>query len=99
MIRIEVTNREVHTRHIKSNRTGREFTFHEQEAFAFVHDRNGDASKYPGRITLTLGDDQEPYEPGMYMLAPQSLYVDRFGKLTIGRVQLVKTGASAAKVA
>lgn len=98
MIRVEITSAEVETRTSRklNPRTNQPYVFHEQEAFAFVTGKDGQPSKYPQRFRLTLEDHQEPYKPGLYMLAPSSIYVGRFGNLEIGRVQLVPLQAKAA---
>lgn len=90
MIRIEVTNSEVETRTSRklNPRTNQPYIFHEQQAFAFVHGRDGQPSKYPVRFRISLEDSQEAYKPGFYTIHPNSIYVDKYGSLAIGRVVL-----------
>lgn len=90
MIKIEVASEEVTTRQSRKSdpRTNQPYVFHEQEAFAFVAGRDGQPQRYPQRIRITLDDRQDAYKPGLYVLAPESVYVDRFGGLSLGRVVL-----------
>lgn len=99
MIKIEVLSTEVNTKTVQRKTDGKSFTFHEQDAYAFVVDKDGKAQKYPVRMVVTLDDKQEPYRPGFYALAPATLYVDKFGALTVGRVTLQPLPASSAKAA
>ena len=45
-------------------------------------------------IDLTLEKDAFPYDTGRYTLDASSLKVDQYGKLSIGRVKLVKVAAA-----
>ncbi|NMG73123.1 hypothetical protein GO611_23910, partial [Azoarcus communis SWub3 = DSM 12120] len=40
---------------------------------------------HPQKIRLTLGDDQQPYPVGAYVMADESHYPDRFGQVTTRR--------------
>lgn len=93
MIRIEVKSATVTPRNItiKSGpKVGQQSTFHEQEAYAYTTDREGNLRPYPERIVLNIEvqDGQQPYAPGNYQPDPSCLYVDRFGSLTLGRMKL-----------
>ena len=88
MIQIEVQNKDVQTRTIRSQKG--DFQIHEQAAWV---DAEGRRDPYPTRITLRLEEGQAGYTPGRYYLAPQSLYVkDRFGNLALGRPVLMTEG-------
>lgn len=54
-----------------------------QEAYAHTLNREGKPNKYPTRIEFVLDDDAQPVPAGQYTLAPQSIYVDRFGGLSL----------------
>ena len=54
-----------------------------QEAFAHTLSRDGKPAKYPTRCELVLPDDGQAFAPGTYSLAPQSVYVDRYGNLAL----------------
>ncbi len=91
MIQIEVQNKDVRTRTIRSERG--DFQIHEQDAWAFLFDSVGRRDPYPTRITLSLEEGQPGYSLGKYYLAPQSVYVkDRFGNLALGRPVLITEG-------
>lgn len=87
MINIEVKSTEVSTKSGNSARTGKPYSIREQVGvYAFLHDRDGKPNPYPTRITVILRDEQEPYPVGLYTLAPESLYADRFAQLSLGPV-------------
>lgn len=69
---IEVTQREGQTRNNKPFPR-------EQTIYVHLHDKDGKLQPHPTRAKLTLWDGVEPYKPGPYILAPQSVYVDRYG--------------------
>lgn len=83
-IKIEVVSAEVATKSGTSSRTGKPYSIREQVGYAHVTDRAGAPKKFPVEIKVPLSDDQTPYAPGFYTVAPCSFYVDRFGGLTIG---------------
>ncbi|MCZ2152945.1 MAG: G5P family DNA-binding protein [Bryobacterales bacterium] len=84
MINIEVKSTEVIVKSGNSARTGKPYSIREQVAvYAFLHDRDGKPNPYPTRVSVTLRDEQEPYPVGLYTLAPESLYADRFAQLSL----------------
>lgn len=78
MIKIEVKNTETRSKAGTGKRSGKAYSFKEQDAWAHLP---GDP--YPTRISLTLNDNDAPHAPGMYTLAPDSLYVGDFGSLAV----------------
>jgi len=80
-IRIEVKRVEVQDVSGTAKRTGKPFAFKKQSAWAHLCDRKGTPDEYPTRIELTLEQDQAPYPPGVYTLAPSSFYAGSFGAL------------------
>jgi hypothetical protein len=74
-----------------SNRTGKPFSIPKQVAYAVLPNE-----PYPIRIELNLEEKDKPYEVGEYRLGPESFYVDRFRKLTLGKPQLVPVSAKVA---
>ena len=88
MIKIEVQSHEVEVKSGVSARTGKPYNIREQKAWAFLADGEGKPQPYPTAIRFALGDQQAPFDIGVYQLHPASLFVDRFGGLTIGRVAL-----------
>lgn len=80
MIKIEVKSTETTTKSGTSGKTGKPYSIREQVAcYAFLTDRKRQPNAYPTRINVTLEDGQPPYEPGVYTIAEESLYADRFG--------------------
>ena len=98
-IKIEVSTDAVITRSGISARTNKPYSIREQEAYAHTVDRDGVISKYPQRIKITLGDNQAPYPPGLYTVAPESFYVDRFDSLSLGLVLRALSAAAQPKAA
>lgn len=100
MIKIEIKSATATPRQITSRNTGEVITFHEQEAWAFTFDQQGKPHPYPQRIVLNIdmANGQQVYQPGIYQLAPESIYINRFAALEIGRAKLVPI-VSASKAA
>lgn len=99
MIKIEIksgtaTDRTINTKNGPMN-------FREQEAWAHLYDRDGNAQPYPQRILVDLDvrANQLPYAPGLYQLDPSSFFVNRFGGLTVGRIKLRAMPAAAPRAA
>lgn len=98
MIKIEINDLAVETKNGISSKTGKPFSIREQTGWGFFYDQQGKPHPHPMRVRLTLDDQQAPYPVGIYMLAPESLYPDRFGQITI-RAKLKPAVAAAAKAA
>ncbi len=98
MLRIEIKTSEVRTIS-GTSKTGKPYTIRDQEAYAWTVGRDGKPREYPERISVQLDDDQEAYRPGVYTLAPQSLYVGDYGRLQMGKPKLQPLAAAAAKAA
>jgi hypothetical protein len=97
MIKIEIKTAAIAIKSGIAAKTGRPYEIREQQAWAFLHDIDGKPSDYPIGIRISLQKDQNPYEPGIYILLPASLYVDKFGQLALGRIALRPQIASAAQ--
>jgi hypothetical protein len=39
--------------------------------------------KYPVKTSIPLKEGREPYTPGLYVLLPESVYVNKFGELAL----------------
>lgn len=98
MIKIEVNTSAFDAKQGISARTGKPYSIREQEAWAFLSDRDGKLQPHPQRIRITLGDGDAPYTPGLYQLDPSSVYVGDFSQLNI-RARLRPLGQSAIKAA
>lgn len=86
MIKIEIESAEVKSKSGVSARTGKPYSMREQKGYAYTTDQTGKPNKYPSTLTLTLRDEQPPYQPGLYTLAPASLYTNKFDQLEISPV-------------
>lgn len=91
MVKIEIDSTEIDVFSGTSNRTGKPFSMRKQAAWVHLP---GD--RYPTRIEMTLDDDSQAYPKGEYKLGPRSLFVDRFGRLSLGRLELVTLKLAAA---
>lgn len=96
MLKIQIETTVVDTKSGTSAKTGKPYSIREQEAWAFLHSRDGQPNKHPTKIKITLDDDQQPYPLGNYVLDLASLYPDRFGQLCI-RTRLLPALSNTAK--
>lgn len=87
---IEITSDVTRTRSGTSQKTGRNYSIEEQDAW--LH-KPGQA--YPDRIRITLEDGQVPYRPGNYNLGADSFFPDRFGALSVRPVLIPRPGETA----
>ena len=90
MINIEIKSAE--TRYVNgvSKASGKPFQFYKQDAYAHLKDE-----PYPVRVEISHDKAEQAYQPGMYHILPESLYVDRFNSLTLGRLKLAPVAAKA----
>lgn len=65
----------------------------EQTVYAYVLDREGNPQPHPQRAKITLWDGEEALKPGTYTLAPQSIYIDKYGAFALAP-KVVAVGAS-----
>lgn len=74
----------VRTQSGTSNRTGKPYSIRKQEGW--FHSKT---EPYPSKVELNLADNQPPYAPGLYQIDfDQSVFVDRYNSLQLGRLQL-----------
>lgn len=52
----------------------------EQVIYAHITDKEGKRRPHPVEAKHTLWENDEPLKVGQYTLAPQSVYVDQYGK-------------------
>jgi hypothetical protein len=83
MLKIQIKDLKVEQRVGKSAASGKTFNFRTQTGFTQL---NGEVRKVP----VSLEEDQPAYEVGMYTLGDGSFYFAQYGKLAIGRLELVK---------
>ncbi len=82
MLKIEVVGTHVKTVHGKAGgkNEGKTFEIPEVTAYAGLP-----GERYPAKMVFPVPQGQQPPAPGMYMLAPESFYVDQFGTLQLRR--------------
>lgn len=51
------------------------------------------------RLAISLKDGAQPFEPGVYEVALTSFFVDTYGALSLGRLQLQPSKGAAVKAA
>jgi hypothetical protein len=61
-----------------SKKTGNPFSFNKQEIYA-----HKEGNPYPDKTEIILQDGQAAYLVGQYKLSPDSVYVDRNGRLAL----------------
>lgn len=103
MIKIEIKNTTKTRREITRKSDNKVMVFYEQQAWAHTYNQSGELNAYPSEIIISLEADQQPLAVGIYMLAPESIFVDKFKHLAIGRNKLKPlvsgSGVSANKAA
>ncbi|MCB1561414.1 MAG: hypothetical protein KDI75_10030 [Xanthomonadales bacterium] len=76
--RIIIESAAVHQKDGTSARTGKPYTIREQDAWLDTGD------SYPAKISITLGDNDWPFQPGEYIIT-NPLQPGRFGRLEVPR--------------
>ena len=84
-IRIEVKEAKVERKRI-TRKDRSQLEIGEQPAYLHL------GKPYPTEIVIPveIAAGQMPYDAGRYQIDPACLYVDRYGKLSLGRVKLQK---------
>ena len=88
MIRINVEDTKVDEYSGVSQKTGKPFHIRKQEAWCILP---GEKKERP--IFIQLEEDQEPYQPGSYILDSSCFYIDRYDSLSLGRIKLTQKSA------
>ena len=94
MIKVQVEKVEVEEKRGTSQRTGKPYAIREQSAWGYFCDQEGRPHPHPQQVRITLGDLQEPYPVGAYVIADESFYPDRYGQVSC-RVKLRPVAAAA----
>jgi hypothetical protein len=66
---------------------GREYLIREQGGWVDL------GKPYPQEVRISLERGQEGYAAGQYLMDESCLYVDRYGKLSLGRLKLIPLNA------
>ena len=87
MIQVSVTSTEVRNQSGTAKASGKPYSLNFQTAWFHTVDRQGVKNPYPEKAETILEKNEQGaalfYPVGEYTLAPQSVYVDRSGKLAI----------------
>jgi len=87
------------TRSGEARATGKPYTMHEQEAWIYRKQPNGEMSPYPERIRFQLDKPEDQYAHGVYSLDVEaSIYIGDFNSLRLSRRPVMKL-VQAAKLA
>jgi hypothetical protein len=89
MIRIEIKSTDIFPFSGISKATGKPFSIRNQEAYAYTFDDHGNPRPYPELVKISLDEQQLPFPVGFYILKPESVFVDKFQRLALGRPSLV----------
>ena len=63
--------------------SGKPYHLRVQTGYAHTVDGQGNKPPFPEKFELMLDTDQAPYPVGEYQLGPNSVYVDRDGRLAV----------------
>lgn len=99
MIKIEIKSTDIFPFSGISKATGKPFSIRNQEAYAFTFDEHGQQRPYPELIKISLNENQLPYPVGFYILKPESVFVDKFQRLALGRPSLVAVQSNVQRAA
>lgn len=79
MLKIEVTGGYVkHVTGSKGANAGKEFNIPMVRAFVYLP-----GEKYPTKCDYSVAKGQTPPNEGMYLLGPDSFYVDEYGRIAV----------------
>jgi len=78
-IKIEIASKDVDI-NSGTAKSGNPYTIRKQTAYIHTGD------KYPEKFVIRLGDEQAPYDLGMYTLDPKSFYIGQYDALSINPV-------------
>lgn len=99
MITVEIKEVAVTNKSGTAAKTGKAYSIDEQTGWAHLCDKSGNPHPYPVRVQIALENGQDPYQPGLYTLAPESLYANRYGQIEIRPVLKPAQSAAVKKVA
>lgn len=81
-VKIEVKSNMVDQKTVKG-KDGKEYIIREQAGWVDL------GKAYPQEIRIPVEQGKDAYPSGHYAMDPSCLYVDRFGRLSLGRLRLV----------
>lgn len=66
-----------------TSKAGKAYDMTFQTIYCHTSDQTGQPLPFPEKSELILAKDAQPFPPGDYTLSPDSLYVDRDGRLAV----------------
>jgi hypothetical protein len=91
-VKIEIQDDAVTTRNGTSQKNGQPFSIRSQNAWLHTA-----GAPYPTKMEITLDRDQAPWPVGEFTVDETSFFVDKFRRLSVGRLKLIPLAATAAK--
>ncbi len=90
-IKIEIYKEDVSLDHKSgvSAKSGKPYNIYEQTGY--LHQ---EGSRFPLQFKLSLEQGMPPYNAGVYEIAGESLYINQFGSLSLGRLTLIPVASS-----
>jgi hypothetical protein len=82
-ISIEIKLADVMEKTVMARKDGRQCLIREQIGWIDI------GKPYPQEVRIPVENGKEPYAPGKYTVDPACLYIDRYGKLALGRLRLL----------
>ena len=87
MIKVSVTSTEVRNQSGTAKATGKAYSLSFQTVWMHTYDRSGKPNPYPEKVEIILEKNDQGaalfWPAGEYTLAPESIYVNRNGDLSI----------------
>lgn len=84
MWKAEVESDAIEVKQGVSARTNKPYKMREQCCWVYLYDEKARPNKHPQKVKVTLSDDRlEPYPVGTYYVHPGSVYLDKWGQLSI----------------
>lgn len=80
---IEIKNAGVTEKTVTARKDGRQYLIREQVGWIDI------GKPYPQEVRIPVENGKDPYAPGKYTVDPACLYLDRYSKLTLGRLRLL----------
>lgn len=81
-VKIEVRSPAIDQKTVKG-KDGKEYVIREQSGWIDL------GKAYPQEVRIPVEQGKDAYPAGHYAMDPSCLYVDRFGKLSLGRLRLI----------
>ena len=81
MIKIQILTADLREMKGVGKTSGKPYHMRIQTGYAFTVGNDGAVAPFPDKFEIALEETQQPFQPGVYTLAPNSVYVNRDGRL------------------